>query len=417
MTIKYLKTEIIAVGTELLLGQIADTNAQWLSRQLSDYGINVYSHAVVGDNLERVENVFADAHQRSDIIIVTGGLGPTEDDMTREAFQRLSNLQISEHGPSMEKIHTYFARQGTQMTPNNKRQARVFAGAQVLENTVGMAPGMIVAHQDRTWVFLPGVPAEMKQMAAEQVLPYLSRLTGQRMTIKSRVLKFTGIGESRLEHELSDIIQSQTNPTIAPLAQKAGIIIRLTAKESSEEKANDLLQQTQEQILSRVYPYFYGTDDETIESKVFSLLKTQNKRVAAAESLTGGMFTEKLIAVEGASQVCPGGIICYDTKVKQDVLGVSPDTIQEKGTVSEECALEMAMNVCRELCADIGIAFTGVAGPESIESQPAGACYIAIYTEQGQQKAEKFVFQGDRNTIREKAAFKGFQLLFNWLES
>lgn len=413
---KQIKTEIIAVGTELLLGQISNTNAQWLSQQLSLYGINVYSHAVVGDNLARVEETFTQALHRSDVIIVTGGLGPTEDDMTREAFQRISELEIQEHGPSMEKINAYFERQGTIMTPNNKRQARVFEGAQVLENTVGMAPGMIVTHQNKTWIFLPGVPREMKQMATDQALPYLSKLIGQEMIIKSMVLRFTGIGESLLEHKLSEIIHAQTNPTIAPLAQTDGVVIRLTAKESSEEKANRLLQQAKEQILTKVGAYFYGVDDETIETKVFTMLKAQSMRIAAAESLTGGMFTERLIAVEGASQVCRGGIVCYDAHVKQQVLGVSSNTIQSKGTVSEECALEMATNVYKRLDSNIGIAFTGVAGPGSIDGQAAGTVYIAICTDEGRKKVEKFYFQGDRNTNRKKAVVKGFELLFNFIK-
>src|SRR5699024_5468564 len=255
---KQLKAEIIAVGTELLLGQIANTNAQWLSQQLSLYGINVYSHAVVGDNLKRVEETFSQAHHRSDIIIVTGGLGPTEDDMTREAFQLVSNLKIQEDGPSMKKINAYFEKQGTVMTENNRRQARVFEGAEVLANTAGMAPGMIVTHQDKMWIFLPGVPREMKQITTDKVLPYLK--------------KMIGIGESRLEYELSDMIHTQTNPTIAPLAQNDGVVIRLTAKESSEEKVNDLLQQTEAQIRKKIGDYLYGTNDETIEHKVVSML-------------------------------------------------------------------------------------------------------------------------------------------------
>lgn len=412
---KQLKAEIIAVGTELLLGQIANTNAQWLSQQLSLYGINVYSHAVVGDNLKRVEDTFTQAHDRSDIIIVTGGLGPTEDDMTREAFQCVSNLNIQEDGPSMEKISAYFEKQGTVMTQNNRRQARVFEGAQVLANTVGMAPGMIVTYQEKEWIFLPGVPREMKQMTTDKVLPYLKEMIGKEMIIKSKVLKSIGIGESRLEYELSDMIQAQTNPTIAPLAQNDGVVIRLTAKEDSEEKANDLLQQTEAKIQAKIGDYLYGEDDETIEHKVLTMLKAQNKRIAAAESLTGGMFTAKLVAVEGASEVCSGGIVCYDTKVKQDVLGVSATTIRSKGTVSEACAIEMAVKVRDKLGANIGISFTGIAGPGSIEGQPSGTVYIAICTDE-KQMVEKFSFQGDRNANRRRATLKGFELLFNYLK-
>src|SRR5699024_1185817 len=310
----------------------------------------------------------------------------------------------------------FYEKQGTEMTPNNRRQARVFQGAQVLQNNAGMAPGMIVSHQSKSWIFLPGVPREMKQMTKDHVIPYLKKLTGEEMIIKSMVLRFIGIGESRLEHELSDIIQAQTNPTIAPLAQNNGVIIRLTAKERSKEKANLLLQRIKEQILSRVGTYFYGIDEESIESKVFSLLKAQKKRIAAAESLTGGMFTEKLISIEGASQVCLGGIVCYDTNVKKNLLGVSSETIKSKGTVSEECAVEMAQNICKKLDAHIGISFTGVAGPEPVEGHDAGTVYIAICTEDGDQRVEKMSLQGGRNTIRKRATLKGFELIFEFLK-
>ncbi|WP_449353927.1 competence/damage-inducible protein A [Virgibacillus natechei] len=413
---KNVKAEIIAVGTELLLGQIANTNAQWLSERLALYGINVYNHTVVGDNLQRVEDAFSNAHHRSDIVIVTGGLGPTEDDLTREAFQRISKLDIIEHPPSMKKIETFFEKQNSVMTPNNRKQARVFKGARVLDNTVGMAPGMIVTYENTTWIFLPGVPREMKQLVKNDVFPYLQKLTGNEEIIKSTVLKFIGIGESALEHELSDIIHNQSNPTIAPLAQDEGVVIRLTAKERSKEKVDDLLENMKQQILAKVGSHFYGFDDEKLENQVISLLEEQHKRIAAAESLTGGMFTDKLISVEGASSVCRGGIVCYDTKVKQDVLNVSNEVVQDKGVVSAECALEMADNVRRKLDASIGISFTGVAGPGEVEGNPVGTVYIAICQNTGEQLVEKFAFQGTRNSVRRRATLKGLEILFKYLK-
>src|SRR5690625_1193594 len=220
---KQFKSEIIAVGTELLLGQIANTNAQWLSKELAKYGINVYQHVVVGDNLSRVLNAFKLAHERSDIIIVTGGLGPTDDDMTREAFQAMTGMEVIEHTASMEKIKAFFEKQKSVMTPNNRRQARVFEGAEVLHNQTGMAPGMITTYEGKTWVFLPGVPREMKSLSRNDVFPYLQKLTGQEEIIQSTILKFIGIGESALEHDLQDLIKEQFNPTIAPLAQSDGV--------------------------------------------------------------------------------------------------------------------------------------------------------------------------------------------------
>ena len=411
-----LKSEIIAIGTELLLGQIANTNAQWLSKQMASYGINTYYHTVVGDNLYRVEEVFKHAQERSDVMIVSGGLGPTEDDMTREAFQRITKLEMIEHPPAIEKIELFYQKQQTKMTPNNRRQARVFAGAEVISNKLGMAPGMIVSYEGKTWIFIPGVPREMKQMATDHVFPYILEKYGQKMIIQSKTLRFTGIGESRLEHELQDIIHNQNNPTIAPLAQDDGVVIRLTAKEMTKEKANELIEKTEQRILARVGNYLYGIDNETITEKIYNMLKEQNKRVAAAESLTGGMFIEKLISLEGASQVCPGGLVCYDTSVKENILKVSPQTVENYGVVSHECAIEMATNIRCLLDTNIGIGFTGVAGPTSIEDQPVGTVYIAISSDTGHEEVQKFIFQGDRDTIRHKVTIKGFEILFNYLK-
>ncbi|WP_369801933.1 competence/damage-inducible protein A [Oceanobacillus sp. Castelsardo] len=414
---KNFKAEIIAVGTELLLGQIANTNAQWLSEQLASLGINVYQHGVVGDNLNRVHESFEQAQKRSDIIIVTGGLGPTEDDLTREAFQLMTKLELVEHKPSMDKIESFFEKNNKPMTPNNRRQARVFKGSQVLFNRKGMAPGMIINHDSTTWVFLPGVPREMKGLYTDEVFPYLQKLTGNNEVIKSLVLKFLGIGESELEHRLSRLIQTQKNPTIAPLAQNTGVVIRLTAKEETKERADQLLEESKKQILNEVGDHFYGINDETIEEKIISLLKEKNMKIASAESLTGGMFSHRLISVSGASSVCRGGIVCYDTNVKQDVLGVSEETIQNKGTVSEECALEMAEQVARKLDANIGLSFTGVAGPDEVEGKGVGTVYIALVTSNGDKKVEKFIFSGDRNAIRRRATLKGLEIVFHFLKS
>lgn len=413
---KQVKAEIVAVGTELLLGQIANTNAQWISQKLAMTGIDVHFHEVVGDNLTRVKDVFKQASKRSDIIIVTGGLGPTDDDMTREAFQAISKMELVEHTWTMEKIQAYFQRTGQEMTPNNRKQARVFKDAMVIKNEVGMAPGMIVPYEGKTWVFLPGVPREMKTIFEHHIIPFLLKTTGQNKVIQSTVLRFIGIGESQLEYAVQDLIKTQTNPTIAPLAQRDGVVLRLTAKEDTPERANQLIQKTAKQILSRVGSYYYGSDDETIEKKIVSLLKDKNIRIAAAESLTGGLFTEKIISVEGASAVCTGGIVCYDTEVKSNVLNVSTELIAKNGTVSKECAMEMAQNVRELLNANVGISFTGIAGPDSIEGKPVGTVYISICDDQGRNRTEKYMFQGKRDSIRYKAMLKGFELLLAFLK-
>ncbi|HLR61878.1 MAG TPA: competence/damage-inducible protein A [Lentibacillus sp.] len=412
---KNLSAEIVAVGTELLLGQIANTNAQWISEKLASIGINVHHHAVVGDNLQRVEEQFRISGSRADVIIVTGGLGPTEDDLTREAFQQISGMEIVEHEPAMKKIEAFFKKQKTDMTPNNRKQARVFADSDVIENNTGMASGMSLTYEGKTWFFLPGVPKEMKQMMTDSVLPHLQRLSGEETKIKSTMLRFTGIGESRLEHELQDIIRQQTNPTIAPLAQNEGVAIRLTAKAATDDEATELIERTKKKIIDRIGRHYYGDDDQTLEEKVLALLKQANKSVGAAESLTGGMFTDKLIAVPGASEVCRGGIVCYDTKVKEKVLHIPENLIRQYGTVSEECAAAMAENACSLLDADIGISLTGVAGPDSVEGYEAGTVYIALYDKSGEKLTRKYNFSGGRQAIRKRAAVKGYELLFNLL--
>jgi nicotinamide-nucleotide amidase len=351
------------------------------------------------------------------VVIITGGLGPTDDDMTREAFQRISHLEMEEHRPSMDKIEAFFEKQQRTMTLNNKKQARVFAGSDVIVNHVGMAPGMIVTHQETTWIFLPGVPKEMKPMITSHVLPYVKKISGSNEVIKSTMLQFIGIGESRLEHEIKAIIDQQSNPTVAPLAQTEGVAIRLTAKADTLEAAEELINRTQEQILDKVGKYCYGVDEERLEDKVYQLLKEKKITLAAAESLTGGMFSDRLVAIEGASTVFSGGIICYETNVKEKVLSISSETIQGKGTVSEECAKEMAVNVGELLDSAIGISFTGVAGPDAIEGQPAGTVYIAVATKHGDCQAEKFTIGGGRQAVRRKAVTKGYEILFQHLKS
>ncbi|ASK64432.1 competence/damage-inducible protein A [Virgibacillus phasianinus] len=413
---KQLNAEIVAVGTELLLGQIANTNAQWISQQLALYGVNVLFHSVVGDNLTRVHAEFEHAAKRSDIVIVTGGLGPTDDDLTREAYQLLSGTPIIEHKPSMDKISSYFDRQNGTMTPNNKKQARVFEGATILENKVGMAPGMIITKNNTIWIFLPGVPKEMKQLFSDGVLPYIKNKTQDTTTIESTMLRFIGIGESQLEHEIKDIIAAQSNPTIAPLAQTEGVAIRLTAKAETMKQAKQLIADTQIKIEDKAGAYLYGIDDETIEQKVFQLLLEQRKTVAAAESLTGGLFTDRLIGVEGASAICPGGIVCYDTKVKEDLLHVPSHITRDIGVISAECAESLALNVRSVLGSSLGISFTGVAGPDKVEGYSVGTVYIGIVDGKGTKRIKKFIFNGDRQTIRKKAVWKGYQLLFNLLK-
>lgn len=412
---KEFNTEIIAVGTELLLGQIANTNAQWMSKQLARYGINTFYHTVVGDNLNRLTHVLKQAKKRSNVIIITGGLGPTEDDLSREAFQEISQIPMTIDETAMKKIEQFYQKQNLTMTPNNKRQARVFENSIVLENKVGMAPGNIVKYDDIYWIFLPGVPREMKQIFHDSVIPFLRKLNGETI-IYSNVLKFIGIGESVLEDRLQDIIEKQENPTIALLAGRDGVTVRLTVKAASESEAKEKLQVTKDIILERVEDYCFGENDMTIEEKVFQLLEKRNKRLAAAESLTGGLFSDRLVSLSGASTVFNGSIVCYATEVKEHVLGVKKETIEQEGTVSSACAEEMAKNVAERLNASIGISFTGVAGPNKTEGKDVGTVYVGLYDQDGYCHVEKCYFQGDRYQIRYRSVLKGYELLFKYLK-
>ncbi len=406
--------EIIAVGTELLLGQIANTNAQWISQQLALSGVNTFYHSVVGDNIKRVESIFKKAHERSNIIIVSGGLGPTSDDLTREAFQVIYDDKIISHEPSLIKIKDHYKKRGLIMTPNNERQARVFENTEkIIMNKYGMAPGMIIEYQGRIWIFLPGVPKEMKQMTKDTVLPYLEKKNGKTV-IQSRVLRFFGVGESRVEHDLQDLIKSQENPTIAPLAEKNGVTIRLTAKADSVNKAQNLLEETKSKVLEKVGEYYYGEDTDTLQEKVKYELEKAGLWLASAESLTGGKFIENLISVSGASKVCRGGVVCYDSSVKINLLNVPAQLIKSEGTISDACARTLARNVAHKLDANIGISFTGIAGPEPVENKPVGTVFIGIYIN-GLEEVHEFKFLGEREDIRHLTMMKGFELIYNLL--
>lgn len=413
---KTIKTELITVGTELLLGQITNTNAQWISEQLAAHGVNTYYQTVVGDNLQRLVDCLRIAQERSDVIIITGGLGPTEDDLSREAFQQLSHLNIVEEKIAMGKIEQFFKNQGSTMTPNNRRQARVFEDSHVLHNKYGMAPGNIVEHDNNSWIFLPGVPREMKQLFTDDIIPYLKNINGE-MVIESTIMRFMGIGESALEDKLHDLISKQLNPTIAPLAEKDGVTIRLTAKADTTDQVMQLLKQTERAILDEVGEYFYGINNETIEEKVFQLLQKNNKTIASAESLTGGLFANKLVSLNGTSAVYKGSVLCYDKNVKLNNLNVSPEVIEEEGTVSDACARQLATNISSILDTSIGISFTGVAGPDSIEGKEVGTVYIGLYDRDNDyHHVEPCFFHGDRTQVRYRSVLKGYELLLHYLK-
>ncbi|MCD5322757.1 MULTISPECIES: competence/damage-inducible protein A [Pontibacillus] len=411
------KGEIIAVGTELLLGQIVNSNAQWVSQELANRGVGVFYHTVVGDNLNRLQSQFKESAERSDLVIITGGLGPTDDDLTREAAAKVMGKEIVQDDEALASIESYYARNNQQMTPNNKRQARIIEGGVLLSNRVGMAPGFAVQDGDTLWVFLPGVPREMKAILQDDGFKYIEKHFSINQTIKSRMLRFIGIGESQLEHDLKDLIDGQTNPTIAPLASAGEVGLRLTARADDEQVAVSLIEKAEREIKERVGEYFYGTDDDSIQSKVMELLKENNLSISAAESLTGGRFVDNIVSFEGASSICKGGIVAYSNEAKENVLDIPSLVLEEYGAVSEACALSMAVNITEKLRSDIGISFTGVAGPTASEGKEVGTVYIGIYVDDNQPIVKCFHFNGDRDMIRHRSVKKGFELLYYLLKS
>ncbi len=373
-----MNAEIIAVGSELLLGQIVNSNAKFLSEQLAEIGVNVYYHTVVGDNPDRLQSAIKTAESRAQLIIFTGGLGPTKDDLTKETIAEHLNSSLEKDEDALKFIKDYFVRAQRKMTPNNEKQAHVLKGSEVLKNEQGMAPGMFLVHEDHQYMLLPGPPSEMVPMFKKFGRPAIEEALGRKETIASRVLRFFGIGEAELETELMDLIDSQTNPTVAPLASDGEVTLRMTAKDASIENAEKMLDEMEAEILKRVKPYFYGYDDTTLMDEMSKALKDKELTIACAESLTGGLFQSQMTSISGAGAVLKGGIVCYSPEIKKKILDVSPNTISIHGTVSEPCAKELAENVREKFDSDIGISFTGAAGPGPHEGKDEGTIWIGI---------------------------------------
>ncbi|MCY8499447.1 competence/damage-inducible protein A [Bacillus atrophaeus] len=409
------KAEIIAVGSELLLGQIANTNAQFISKGLAEIGINVFYHTAVGDNPERLKQVIRIAEERSDFIIFSGGLGPTKDDLTKETIANVLGRPLVLDDEAFQSIEDYFKRTKRTMSPNNRKQALVIEGSDVLANKFGMAPGMLTEHESRLYMLLPGPPSELHPMFENEAKPLLLEKLGSNEKIVSTVLRFFGIGESQLEADLEDIIDAQTNPTIAPLAADGEVTLRLTAKHADESETERLLKETEAVILDRVGEFFYGYDDTSLVKELSKACKEKGMTLSSAESFTGGLFAEWLTDLSGASQLFAGGVVCYSNEMKQHTLGVKPDTLQQFGAVSKECAGELASGIKRLTGSDIGISFTGVAGPEGQEGHAPGHVFIGIFAD-GKEEVHEFNFAGSRTGVRKRAAKYGCHLILKLLE-
>lgn len=396
-----MKAEIITVGTEILLGDILNTNCRYLSRELAAMGIEMYYQITVGDNEERLLKTLKESLNRSDIVICTGGLGPTEDDITKEVCAKYFGYELELHKPSLDAMIERFKHMNRVPTKNNEKQAYFPKEAYILKNDNGTAPGCIMEKEGKMIVVLPGPPREMESMFENYVKPYLSKLTDD--VIESEVLRIIGVGESKVENDILDIIDSQTNPTIATYAKGYECTLRITAKAKSVEEAKELIKPMSDEMKRRFGQSLYATGETSIEEVVSKMLVENNLKIAVAESCTGGMVSASLINYPGISSVFMEGCVTYSNEAKMKSLGVKKETLDVYGAVSDKCAKEMASGVAARYNTNIGIATTGIAGPDGgTDEKPVGLVYFGIYIN-GKVITKKYVFNGDRQGVRERA--------------
>jgi nicotinamide-nucleotide amidase len=404
-----MKSEIVAVGTELLLGNIVNTNAQYLSQKLADLGIDVFYHVAVGDNLQRLSDTIKTSLERADLVITSGGLGPTVDDLTKEGVADALGLKLLPHEASIKKIEGMFKALGRPMTENNLKQGYIPEGAAILENDNGTAPGVLIEKNGKIVIMLPGPPKELYPMFEDKVLPYLR--TKVHSTIRSRMLRVIGVGESAVEDMLKEIFRTQTNPTIAPYAKDAEVHLRITAKSDTIDEADRLIDQMEERVKAILGENIYGYDDESLEYVVLKLLIENNLTLSLAESCTGGLIGSRLTDVPGASASLMCGIISYSNESKIKILGVKESTINSYGAVSSQTAEEMAAGAKRINGTDIGLSITGIAGPDGgSEEKPVGLCYIGIAIGD-KVTAHKLLFNGNRKSIKWNSSSSALDLL------
>ncbi|MBO5093734.1 MAG: competence/damage-inducible protein A [Lachnospiraceae bacterium] len=402
--------ELISVGTEILLGNIVNTNAAYLAEQCAGLGLSCYYQTVVGDNEERLAQTIETALSRADIVILSGGLGPTKDDLTKETVAKVlgRTMQMDEH--SKEKIKEYFTKRKIELTDNNWKQAMAPEGAIVVDNANGTAPGIIIEDNGKRVILLPGPPNELIPMFETSIYPYLSE--AEPGIIYSKTVKLCGIGESKAETMAADLIAEQSNPTIAPYAKTGEVHLRITAKAADEKEAKKLIKPVVKELKNRFGMNVYTTDENTtLEQAVVDLLLANNLTVTTAESCTGGLLSAKLINVPGVSEVFKSGHVTYSNKAKHKLLGVKKPSLDKYGAVSESVAKEMAKGAAASSKADVAVAITGIAGPEGgSDEKPVGLVYIACSV-CGKIKVKEYNFSGNRNKIRESSVIAALTLM------
>ena len=411
-----MKAEIIAVGTEILTGQIVNTNAQFLSEKLAEIGVDVYFQTAVGDNESRLLSLLEIAKNRSNLVILTGGLGPTEDDLTKQTLAHFLGRDLTFDAQAQAKLDDFFAhRPDYARTPNNERQAQIVEGSIPLPNATGLAVGGMIEVVGVTYVVLPGPPSELKPMVLNELLPRLT--TGAKLY--SRVLRFFGIGESQLVTILSDLIEEQTDPTLAPYAKTGEVTLRLSTKATSQDEAQKALDNLEEKILARqtfegvaLKDICYGYGEEaSLASVVVEELKKKKQTITAAESLTAGLFQATLANFSGASTIFKGGFVTYSLEEKAKMLDIPKVELEEYGVVSAFAAEKMAEQARLKTQSDFGISLTGVAGPDSLEGHPAGTVFIGLSQASGTEVIQVNIAGRSRVDVRKIAVMHAFNLV------
>lgn len=403
-----MNAEILAVGTELLLGDILNTNAQYLSKQLALLGIGVYYQTVVGDNEDRLYSAYKNAFERADLVITTGGLGPTDDDLTKEIGAKYFNKELILNENWAEKVKCYF-KKNHNMPKTNLKQAYIPEDAIILDNDNGTAPGCIIEENNKILIMLPGPPNECMPMFEKSVIPFLK--SKQSDTIQSKVLHLCGIGESAAAEAIRDLMNKSENPTIAPYAKTNEVLLRVTAKAENEESAEKLIEPVVSEIYNILGKYIYGEDNTSIEKAIMEKIIEKGFTISVAESCTGGKIVSKLVNYAGASKVLIEGIVTYSNESKINRLNVKKETLDNFGAVSEQTAKEMAEGIAEISGSNIGISTTGIAGPEGgSEEKPVGLVYIGICIN-GKTVVKELNLRGNREKIRSRAAIEALNML------
>ncbi len=404
-----LSAEIIAVGTELLLGEITNTDAVTIARALSELGINAYYQTTVGDNPERLADAVSIARSRADIVITTGGLGPTFDDLTKQVCAGVFGKKLKKDEKALLKIEEYFKKRGKKMTANNEAQAYLPEGCTVFENDWGTAPGCAVRDGEKILIMLPGPPRECTPMVHERMVPYLEKLSDA--VIVSHSIRIYGMGESEVESKIREFAESMKNPTLAPYAKDGEVLLRVTGRAATRAEADAMTRPVIEKVKEILGDVIYGVDIASLQEAASNALRKNGLTLAAAESCTGGLVSKLMTDIPGASEIFLGGVCAYTNEIKMKLLGISSSLLEEHGAVSEECARALALSAAEKFGADAGIGITGYAGPDDgDEKNPGGTVYVAVAL-RGEVTVQKIYQPQGRELARSRAAQEAFSIL------